>query len=94
MSFTEFINRFDTENSIILLEGKRKVLDEDKGKLTQLANLLIAKTFKMIFRSGNAESSDQLFSDPISLVDNKRLQVITPYTGHRQKITVLIKLIL
>lgn len=85
MTLTEFISRYDTENSIILLEGKRNVLDEDKGKLTELANLLVAKSSKMIFRSGNAEGSDQLFSDPISLVDNKRLQVITPYSGHRQK---------
>ena len=85
MTLTEFISCYDTENSIILLEGKRNVLDEDKGKLTELANLLVAKSSKMIFRSGNAEGSDQLFSDPISLVDNKRLQVITPYSGHRQK---------
>ena len=85
MTFDEFIKQYDFENSIVLLEGKRNVPDEDKGKLTELANLLVAKTSKMIFRSGNAEGSDQLFSDPISLVDNKRLQVITPYSGHRQK---------
>ena len=85
MTFDEFIKQYDFENSIVLLEGKRNVPDEDKGKLIELANLLVAKTSKMIFRSGNAEGSDQLFSDPISLVDNKRLQVITPYSGHRQK---------
>ena len=85
MTFDEFIKQYDFENSIVLLEGKRNVPDEDRGKLIELAKLLVAKTSKMIFRSGNAEGSDQLFSDPISLVDNKRLQVITPYSGHRQK---------
>ena len=85
MTFDEFIQQYDFENSIVLLEGKRNVPDEDKGKLIELASLLVVKTLKMNFRSGNAEGSDQLFSDPISLVDNKRLQVITPYSGHRQK---------
>ena len=85
LTLREFINRYDTENSIVLLEGKRNVPDEDKRKLIDLAKLLVTETSKMIFRSGNAEGSDQLFSDPISLVDNKRLQVITPYSGHRKK---------
>ena len=39
----------------------------------------------MVFRSGNAEGSDQFFSDGVTAVDSKRLQVITPYSGHRQK---------
>jgi hypothetical protein len=39
----------------------------------------------MIFRSGNAEGSDQFFSEGVAEIDKSRLQVITPYTGHRQK---------
>lgn len=39
----------------------------------------------MIFRSGNAEGADQYFSEGVAEIDYKRLQVITPYTGHRQK---------
>lgn len=39
----------------------------------------------MIFRSGNAEGADQYFSEGVASVDYKRLQVITPYSGHRQK---------
>ena len=66
MTFDEFIKQYDFENSIVLLKGKRNVPDEDKEKLIELANLLVAKTSRMIFRSGNAEGSDQLFSDPIS----------------------------
>lgn len=85
MTLNEFIIQFDKPNSIILLEGKREVTDTDKEKLTALGRLLASKTKSMIFRSGNAEGSDQLFSDGITAVDSKRLQVITPYSGHRKK---------
>jgi hypothetical protein len=85
MTLKEFITQFDTENSIVLLEGKRNVLEADKEKLTVLGKLLASKSIRMTFRSGNAEGSDQLFSDGVTAVDHKRLQVITPYSGHRQK---------
>lgn len=85
MTLQEFINQFDTPNSIVLLEGKRNILEADKEKLTSLGRLLATKTKNMIFRSGNAEGADQLFSDGVTEVDIKRLQVITPYTGHRVK---------
>ncbi len=85
MTLKEFIKQFDKDNSIVLLEGKRNVLEADKEKLTALGRLLVSKTVKMTFRSGNADGSDQLFSNGVTSVDNKRLQVITPYAGHRQK---------
>ena len=85
MTLKEFISQFDKPNSIVLLEGKRNVIDTDKEKLTALGSLLASKTKRMIFRSGNAEGSDQFFSDGVTGVDIKRLQVITPYSGHRQK---------
>ncbi len=85
MTLKEFIKRFDNDQSIVLLEGKRNVKEADKEKLTVLGKLLATKTSKMIFRSGNAEGSDQLFSEGVSSIDNTRLQVITPYSGHRQK---------
>lgn len=85
MTFEEFINQYDNEDSIILLEGKRNVLEHDQEKLTALGRLLASKTKKMTFRSGNANGSDQLFSNGVTSVDFKRLQVITPYSGHRQK---------
>jgi hypothetical protein len=85
MTLKEFIKNFDKDNSIVLLEGKRNVLEADKEKLIALGRLLASRTKKMIFRSGNAEGSDQLFSDGVTEVDNKRLQVITPYNSHRQK---------
>lgn len=85
MTLKEFIKQFDKPNSIVLLEGKRNVLEADKEKLTTLGKLLASSTKNMIFRSGNANGSDQLFSDGVTAVDNKRLQVITPYSGHRKK---------
>lgn len=85
MTLKDFITQFDKDNSIVLLEGKRNVLEADKKNLVLLGELLASKTSKMIFRSGNADGSDQLFSDGVAQIDNKRLQVITPYTDHRKK---------
>ena len=85
MTLHEFIEQFDKPNAIILLEGKRNVLEADKEKLSALGSLLASMTKYMIFRSGNAEGSDHLFSAGVTSVDHKRLQVITPYSGHREK---------
>jgi hypothetical protein len=85
MTLNDFISNFDTENAIVLLEGKRSVLIKDQHKLFSLGKLLATRTSKMIFRSGNAEGSDQFFTDGVAAIDNKRLQVIVPYSGHRQK---------
>lgn len=85
MTLKEFINQTDFENSIVLLEGKRKVLDADKEKLFALGKLLASKTENIIFRSGNADGADQYFSNGVASVNPKRLQVITPYSGHRKK---------
>lgn len=85
MTLQDFISKYDHSNSVILLEGKRNVLEADKDKLVALGKLLALKTSKMIFRSGNAEGADQFFSEGVASIDFKRLQVITPYTGHRQK---------
>jgi len=85
MTLIEFISKFDFDNSVVLLEGKRNVLEADKEKLTALGKLLAQKTEKIIFRSGNADGSDLYFSNGVTSVDNKRLQVITPYSDHRKK---------
>jgi predicted dinucleotide-utilizing enzyme len=85
MKLNEFIVRYDKEDSIILLEGKRLVNKQDRKKLIALGKLLASNTINMKFRSGNAGGADQLFSDGVTSVDSTRLQVITPYAGHRQK---------
>jgi hypothetical protein len=85
MTLMEFLEQYDHDDAIVLLEGKRDVLDADKEKLKALGLLLASKTKKMIFRSGNAEGADQYFSDGVTSLNPKRLQVIVPYSGHRQK---------
>jgi hypothetical protein len=85
MTLKDFIKLYDKEEVSILLVGKRKVLEADLEKLTALGSLLASSTKKMKFRSGNAEGSDQLFSNGVALVDCQKLQVITPYAGHRKQ---------
>ena len=43
------------------------------------------RTQIILFRSGNADGADHYFSLGVTSVDSSRLQVITPYTGHRKK---------
>jgi len=85
MKLKEFIIQYDKENAIVLLEGKRKVLEEDKEKLSELGKLLAENTKHILFRSGNADGSDLFFAKGVAGVDKKRMQVITPYTGHLKK---------
>lgn len=85
MNLQEFKNEFDFEGAIVLLEGKRKVLDNDKEKLIALGKLLSSSTSHMVFRSGNAAGADQYFSEGVALVNKARLHVLTPYTDHRKK---------
>ncbi|MEJ7626161.1 MAG: hypothetical protein WKF35_04820 [Ferruginibacter sp.] len=85
MTLKDFIRKFDKENAIVLLEGKRVVLDSDTDQLIQLGKTLATKTKKMKFRSGNADGADYYFSLGVNSIDKSRLQVITPYSGHRQK---------
>jgi len=85
MTLQNFIEKYDTDNAIVLLEGKRNVLKEDEQKLIDLGKLLASLTSKMTFRSGNAGGADQFFSEGVALINPQRLQVITPYSSHRKK---------
>ena len=85
LTLKDFIKKFDFENSIVLLEGKRNVLNNETELLMQLGKTLAEQTKKMMFRSGNAAGADYYFSLGVASVDKTRLQVITPYSGHRQK---------
>lgn len=84
MTLNEFVETFDVENTIVLLEGKRNVLDADKEKLIALGELLAAKTKNCVFRSGNAKGADAYFSEGVTRVNPAKLHVIAPYTGHRK----------
>lgn len=83
MTLDDFIRKIDKEGAIVLLEGKREVIQADEKSLVAIGRLLTAKTTHIIFRSGNAKGADWFFSQGVNSVNPSRLQVITPYTGHR-----------
>lgn len=85
MTLQEFVRLYDVPNSIILLEGKRDVREEDKEPLVKIGTLLAEKTKHMLFRSGNANGADFYFSAGVASVAPSRLHVIVPYSEHRQK---------
>jgi hypothetical protein len=85
MLLSEFLNKYDYKGSIVLLEGKRDVFEDDKQKLYELGKLLCSNSKFILFRSGNASGEDECFSNGVVSIDEKRLQVITPYSGHRKK---------
>lgn len=85
MTLKEFIKTYDHKGNIVLLEGKRIVMEEDKTLLENLGKTLAENTKHLKFRSGNADGADAFFSKGVSEVDSERLQVITPFKGHRKK---------
>jgi hypothetical protein len=85
MDLSSFIAQFDFPGSYVLLEGKRKVKSEDEKWLMELGSTLAINSQHMIFRSGNAPGSDELFARGVTRVDPNRLQLITPTSGHRKK---------
>jgi hypothetical protein len=85
MTLTEFINGYDREGVVVLLEGKREVLEVDRPRLVEIGRTLTTNTRHMRFRSGNAGGSDELFAEGVASVDASRMQVILPYKGHRNR---------
>lgn len=85
MTLLEFISAFDTEGSIVLLEGKRNVSPSDEADLTALGTLLAKNTKYIQFRSGNAPGADALFTAGVAAIDPNRIELILPYNTHRKK---------
>jgi hypothetical protein len=85
MTLAEFTIQYNSKNTIIVLEGKRNVLESDKEKLIQLGNLLATHLPLATFRSGNAAGADFYFSQGVWQVAPERLQVITSCDNHREK---------
>jgi hypothetical protein len=83
MELTVFCDLY--QNGIILLEGKRNVIEEDKIKLIAIGKLLAEEMPNATFRSGNADGSDYFFSQGVASVNPNQLQVVTPYSNHRKK---------
>jgi hypothetical protein len=78
MTFKEFINQFDQENSIVLLEGKRSVLEKDKKKLTALGKLLASKTVITPYaehRQKTNQASETISLDEINIAAEPKVIV-------------------
>lgn len=85
MTFEEFISLMERHpDGVVLLEGRRTIPDHDARLAVQLAGMLARRFPKARFRSGNADGSDQAFSDGVARVDASRLQVVAPYASHRK----------
>lgn len=80
-----FLKNYDLPGSVLLLEGKRIVPEQDIPKLIKLGKILAEQSEHILFRSGNAPGADFYFSQGVTEIDNSLLHVITPYAGHRQK---------
>ncbi|MGY6560688.1 MAG: hypothetical protein ACXITV_01135 [Luteibaculaceae bacterium] len=85
MQLESFLKQYDFNGSVVLLEGKREVLPQDELKLVALGRKLCQESTFIQFRSGNAKGADAFFAEGVVSVDPKRLEVIVPYTGHRDK---------
>ena len=85
MTFDKFLKDYDHPGTIVLLEGKRTVQDQDCHKLQKLGQLITLNSKHMIFRSGNASGSDELFIEGEKQVSSERVQLVTPFKGHRTK---------
>ena len=83
MTFKEFIEKYDFPGSVVLLEGKRDVYESDKQNLIDFGIGIAKHTKHITFRSGNAKGADLLFAQGVVQIDKSRIEVITPYSGHR-----------
>lgn len=85
MDFAEFSERLSMSTTpVILLEGTRELLAEDRPKLVALAAGLATAFPPAIFRTGNAEGADEAFAEGISHIDPARLQYVLPYDSWRK----------
>lgn len=85
MTLSEFTTIAEASpEAVILLEGRRSIPDQDAALATLTARKLVERFPHLRFRSGNAEGSDQAFSEGVAQVAAWRLQVVAPYAGHRK----------
>jgi hypothetical protein len=85
MTFAQFSLIAESHpGGVVLLEGRRSIPPGEAEVARRLASALARHFPKLRFRSGNASGTDQAFADGIAEVDAGRLQVVAPYSSHRQ----------
>ncbi len=67
-----------TQQPVILLEGTRKIVNEEFGKLVLFGEFLAKKFPHVCFRSGNASGSDGAFAQGVRKVVPNRMQIVLP----------------
>ncbi|MBE2205812.1 MAG: hypothetical protein IAE94_15890 [Chthoniobacterales bacterium] len=84
MMLANFLNKVEQiERPVVLLEGRRKISAAEFDAAEALGRLLATRLPHAVFRSGNAEGSDEAFSRGVAAVDASRLHIVAPYPGHR-----------
>jgi len=86
MTWEAFLDGFDREDKVVLLIGKRKVLEEDAALLEAISKQLAARTKWMRFRSGNAAGADSLFMQGVHAAIPERMELVVPYRTHRRAV--------
>jgi hypothetical protein len=66
---------------VILLEGTRRLPDTLRPQLARLARSLAEALPQALFRSGNAEGSDEAFAQGLAEIAPQRLQLVLPTPG-------------
>lgn len=84
MTWEAFLDGFDREGKVVLLIGKRKVLEEDTALLEGISKQLAARTKWMHFRSGNAAGADSLLMQAVHAAIPERMELVVPYRTHRR----------
>src|SRR3989304_5524018 len=82
MEFVDYTGKYDCP--IILVEGTRSLPEGDRRSLVALGERLAKELPNAIFRTGNAEGSDEAFAEGIKKIDPARLQYVLPYPKHRK----------
>lgn len=67
-----------TQQPVILLEGTRKLANEQFGKLVLFGEFIAKKFPHVRFRSGNASGSDDAFAQGVRKVAPDRIQILLP----------------
>ncbi|MBK7851757.1 MAG: hypothetical protein IPJ66_11685 [Bacteroidetes bacterium] len=67
-----------TQQPVILLEGTRKLANEQFGKLVLFGEFIAKKFPHVRFRSGNASGSDDAFAQGVRKVAPDRMQIVLP----------------
>lgn len=91
MNLKAFLDQYNHNNVVILLEGKRNVPDNESMALQEVSKLLAKELPLAHFRSGNAKGADEFFARGICAVEPTRFHVVIPFSNHRVRNRINIK---